>query len=82
MWRSARRDLVKPRTYRTPAFETCKPPPRPQQGILHGVVGVLHRSEDSVAVRVELGPMHLDELPVSILAAGTGALEHSPLRRV
>jgi hypothetical protein len=44
---------------------------------LDGIVGVLHRSEDPVAVRVELSAVHLDKLPVRIIATGTGALQQS-----
>jgi hypothetical protein len=49
---------------------------------LHGIVGVLHRSEDLVAVRVELGAVHPDKLLVRVFAAGTGALQQNRLAKV
>jgi hypothetical protein len=49
---------------------------------LHGIVGVLHRPEDPVAVRVELGAVHPDKLPVRIFAAGTGARQQSRLAKI
>jgi hypothetical protein len=49
---------------------------------LHGVVGVLHRPEDPVAMRVELGAVHLHKLPVRTIATGTGTLEPSRLPKI
>ena len=45
---------VQPRAQRAAALEAAEPPPRPQQGVLQGVVGVVGGAEHAVAVGVQL----------------------------
>ena len=49
--RTVRHRQLSPGAQRTPSFETRKTPPRSQQRVLHGIVGVLDRSEDPVEIR-------------------------------
>jgi hypothetical protein len=55
------RDRVQPRPQRAAGFETGERPPCPQQGFLHGVIGVVDRAEHLVAVRVQLAAVRFDE---------------------
>ena len=49
--------------------------PRAQEGVLDGVLGVLHRSEHPVAVGLELAAERLDEVAEGVLAASAGRLQ-------
>ena len=59
-----RRDPEEPRAQRAAAFEARQGAPRVGQRVLQRVLGVLRRAEHAVAMRVELGSVRLDELPV------------------
>ena len=51
--------IQKPRPQRCPAVEPLVPAPRPQQRLLHGVLGLEGRPEHPVAVRGQLHPVPL-----------------------
>jgi hypothetical protein len=72
--RRVRGDLVEPGSQRTAALEARESPPRPQQRVLQGILSVLNRPEDPVAVRVEFRAVHLDEFLVCGIAAGPAPL--------
>jgi hypothetical protein len=57
-----RGDRIQPRPGRAGVTQPCYPAPRPQQHLLHRVVGVVYRAEHPVAVRVELGSVWLNEI--------------------
>ena len=54
-------DGVEPRAQRAAALEARDPAPRPQQGVLQRVVGVVRRAEHAVAVRVQLPAQRFHE---------------------
>jgi hypothetical protein len=54
-------DLVQPRAERPAAIEPAQPASGAQQGVLERVVGVVHRAEHPVAMRVQFGPIGLDQ---------------------
>ena len=58
--------------------KACRSPPSPQQRFLEGVVGVMHRAEHPVAVRVELGSVRIDQIrEVAVCREhGSGQLNH------
>ena len=49
-------DPVQPRPQRRAALELAVGPPRPDQGLLHLVLGIMDRAEHAVAVCEQLGP--------------------------
>jgi len=53
------RDAVQPCSKRRPALELVALAPGAQQGLLHQVLGVLHRAEHPVAVQLKLAPVPL-----------------------
>src|SRR5205085_1015830 len=55
-------DRVQPRPGRGGLTQTGRPSPGPEHGLLERIVGVVHRAEHPVAVRVELGSVRLDEV--------------------
>ena len=75
------RDPVQPGPHRAAALEAREPPPRAQQRVLEGVLGVVHRSQHPITVRVQFGPARLDEGAVRVLVAPAGRIEQGLLRR-
>ncbi len=67
-----RRDPVEPRAEARATFEALEAFPRPEQGLLHGVLGVEGRAEHPVAVRGQLPPM-LGEPLLEIVGPQRGA---------
>ena len=49
--------------------------PSREQRLLHGVLGILQRAEDSVAVQLQLPPVGRDQVPEGDVVAGAGAAE-------
>ena len=58
-----RRDPVQPRAGGVVRPQPGQAAPGPHERFLEGIVGVVHRAEHPVAMRVELGPVLLDEIP-------------------
>jgi hypothetical protein len=54
-------DLVQPRPHRLPAVEAPDRFPGPQQRLLHHIVRVMHRTEHSITVPVQLVPVRFDQ---------------------
>ncbi len=73
------RDLVQPRPERPAVIEPWQSAPDPQQGILERVVGIVHRPEQPVAVRMQFGPVKLDQPAEGVTLAAAGALDQRPL---
>jgi hypothetical protein len=56
-----------------------QPTPGSEQGLLDGVLGVLHRREHAVTVRMELGAVDLDQVAVGALFASSGPFQQGLL---
>jgi hypothetical protein len=56
------RDGVEPRASRTRIAQAGGAAPGAQQHILQRVIGIVHRAEQPVTVRMELGPVTFDEI--------------------
>ena len=56
------RDPVQPGAQRGPSLVLAEPPPGGQQGLLQHVFGVLHRTEDPVAVQLKLASVRAGQL--------------------
>jgi hypothetical protein len=69
------RDLVEPRAKRASSLESFQPPPRPQEGFLEGVLGVVDRAQHPIAVSVELLAVGLDEAAVGVVVAPASRLQ-------
>jgi len=67
---SVGRNPVKPGADRRPDFECTDVLPGGQERLLDGVLSVLGRAEDTVAVQLQLTPVPLDQLGKSICVAG------------
>ena len=65
-------DPVEPGSQRGVSLEPPEAPPGGQQGLLKGVLGILHRTEHPVAVHPELAPVRLGELFEGIAITGAG----------
>ena len=63
-------DRVQPGAQRAAPLEPREAPPRPQQRVLHGVLGVLHRAEHPVAVCPQLPVVCPHQLDPRALVAG------------
>ena len=63
------RDRVQPRAQRAALLEAGEPAPGAQQRLLDGVLGVVHRAEHAVAVRVQLAPVRLHQRAERVLVA-------------
>lgn len=75
------RDPEQPRTGSAAAFEPRQRPPRQQQRVLQGVLGVVHRTQHPVAVRKKPRAMRLDEVRKSSPVAGTSGRKQIVLSR-
>jgi hypothetical protein len=64
------RDPVEPGADRRPGLEPGDVVPGGQERLLDGVLGVLGRAEDAVAVRLQFTPVPLDQLGEGIRVAG------------
>ncbi len=62
-------DRVEPGAQRAAALESGQPPPGAQKGLLERILGVRHRTEHPVAVRLELAPIFLDQAPEGAFVA-------------
>ena len=80
------RDPVQPRANRRPGFEPGDVLPGGEERLLDGVLSVLGRAEDAVAVQLQLTPVFLDQLGEGIRVAGLrpgdqiGVDENPPIR--
>jgi hypothetical protein len=63
------------------AWQRLVATPGAQQRLLEGVVGVVHRPEHPVAVRVQLGAVGRHQPPEGGPVAAAGRLQQRPLRR-
>jgi hypothetical protein len=69
------RDPVEPGAHGGPALERLEVPPGREQRLLHHVLGVLQRTEDAVAVQLQLAPAEFGELAKRLLVPGPRACE-------
>jgi hypothetical protein len=69
------RDPVEPGAQRGAPLEALESAPGRQERLLEQILGVLHRSEDPVAVQLQLAPVGVDELAERVLVPGAGAGE-------
>ena len=65
-------DPVQPGAQGRPALELLEVPPRPQEGLLDEVLGLVDRTEHAVAVHPQLAAVALDEARERRLVAGPG----------
>ena len=72
-------DLVQPRAGRAAPVEARQPAPGAQERVLQRVVGVVHRAEHAVAVRVQFAAMGLDEAAERVLVALLGRVQQGSL---
>jgi hypothetical protein len=72
-----RRDPVQPRAQRGSRLVAIQAAPRGEQGLLHQVLGVLHRPDDPVAVQLQLAPVGIGQLPERVLVPSASARERS-----
>jgi hypothetical protein len=69
------RDPVEPGAQRGASLEPAQSAPGCEQRFLHGVLGILERTEDAVAVQLQLCAVRVDELAKRGLVARAGAAE-------
>jgi hypothetical protein len=72
-----RRDPVQPRPQRRARRVAVEPAPRRQQRLLQQVLGVLHRADDPVAVKLQLAPVGIGQLAERVLVSRACAGERS-----
>jgi hypothetical protein len=70
-----RRDPVEPGTERAATLELGQAAPRPQEGFLQGVLGVLQGAEHAIAVRVELCVVLPDDVTEGVLVARASCVQ-------
>ena len=68
---------VEPGSRRAPALEAGQPAPGPDERLLERVVGVVHRPEHPVAVRVHRSAVGFDQLVEELLLVHGGQLAHT-----
>jgi hypothetical protein len=73
-------DPVEPGADRSARLEPGQAPPRREQRVLHGVVGVLERAEHPVAVHVQLAAVRSGQLREGVLIARASAVQQSVIR--
>ena len=76
-----RGDRVEPRAQRAAALELAERAPGAQQRVLERVLGVVHRPEHPVAVRVQLPAVRVDQASEGALVAPAGGFEEVALLR-
>ena len=72
-------DRVEPRPQRAPPLEPGQPPPRSQQRLLQGVLGIRRRRQHAIAVRVQLGAVRADQPGIGVLVAAACGLQQLQL---
>jgi hypothetical protein len=71
-------DPVEPGAQGGAPLEALQPAPGRQQRFLGGVLGILQRAEDSVAMQLQLPAVRLDQHSEGMLVARAGPLEGVP----
>jgi hypothetical protein len=74
-----RGDPVKPGPEQRTALEFGAPPPRPQECLLHVILGILHRAEHPIAVHLQLAPVHLGQPRESVFIPSAHRCQGSPV---
>jgi hypothetical protein len=76
------RDRVQPGAQRAASLELPETAPRVDQRLLHGVLGVLDRTQQPVAVPVQRPPVRLNQLSVGTLIPGLRGVQQKSLTGV
>ena len=69
-------DAVQPGPQRRPALEAADVPPRPQERLLHQVLGLLDRTDHAIAMHPQLTAVTLDHPGERRLVTGPGSRNH------
>src|SRR5262245_20540567 len=61
---------IQPGTDRRASLECAQPLPSRQQRLLHGILGVVHRTEEAIAMQLQLMAVGVDEVAERIVVSG------------